>query len=191
MPVTADMTHEDEIKEMIQKVMDHYGRIDILVNNAGRGYDATIEAIDPEKFRELFQLNILAPVIAMQQVIPIMKKQKSGAIINISSGTSLMKLPGMSAYSSLKRALNGISFTAQEELADTGIKVSVIYPYITDTNFEKNMIDSYSALEDEGSGHDRDLPKPDSADYVAHKIVEAIETGKSEIYAHDWMSKLS
>src|SRR5207237_1142404 len=120
-----------QVKDMVKKTIEHYGRIDILVNNAGRGYDAPVEKIDPKLYEELFVLNQLSPLVAMQEAIPHMKKQGEGAIVNISSGTSLMDIPGIGAYSSLKRALNGLSLTAREELKDDKIAVSVVYPYIT------------------------------------------------------------
>ena len=85
----------------------------------------------------------------MQQVIPIMRKQGGGTIINISSGTALMYLPNNGAYSSLKRALASISLTAREELKKDNIIVSVVYPYITLTNFEKNTIKD--SIPEEGS----------------------------------------
>lgn len=160
--VQADMTKEEDVKKMVHEALKRFGKIDILVNNAGRGYDAFIEEIDTAKFKELFSLNLLGPVLAMQQVLPIMKKQGEGVIINISSGTALMALPGMSAYSSLKRALVGISLTAREELKNDGISVSVIYPYITATAFEKNTIKTKRVQsqdsEDDGSWMTKSRP---------------------------------
>lgn len=184
----TDMKNEIEIKKMVQEVFGHFGRIDILINNAGRGYDAPVGKIKPEKFRELFQLDVVGPLVAMQSVIPYMRKQGGGVIINISSGTSLMVLPNMSAYSSLKRALNGISLTAREELVKDNISVSLVYPYITLTNFDKNMMGEGSYVET--SGEDDNLPPPDKAEYIAEKILQGIETGEAEIFAHEWMKEL-
>jgi short-subunit dehydrogenase len=183
--VPADMTKAWEIKRMVQQVEGHFGRIDILVNNAGQGYDATIEKTDIDTFQYIFNLDVVGPLVAMQLVIPIMKKQGGGAIMNISSGLALMYLPGMSAYSSMKRAFAGISLIAREELKDYDIAVGVMYPYITDTDFEKNTIkvSSDDWQQDEGGSR---FP-PDSAEYVARKIVEGIESGEAEIFAHDWM----
>ena len=123
----------------------------------------------------------------MQQVIPRMRKQGGGTIINISSGTALMHLPNMSAYSSLKLALASISLTAREELKKDNIIVSVAYPYITLTNFEKNTIKD--SLPDEREQEDAGSFKADTAEYVAQKILEGIESGEEEIFAHDWMKK--
>ena len=113
--IQADMTKEKQIEAMVKKVKDHFGRLDILINNAGQGYDASIEGTSIDEFHKLFDLDVVGPLIAMQKVVPIMRKQGGGVIVNISSGTALMALPNMSAYSSLKRALVGMSLTANEE----------------------------------------------------------------------------
>ena len=106
-------------------------------------------------------------------------------IVNVSSGTSLMNLPNMSPYSGLKRALNALSLAAREELKRDNIVVSVVYPYMTATDFEENTIKDSHIEWDEGD--ERDLPPPDPPEYVAEKILEAIETEAPEVYAHDWM----
>ena len=138
----TDMISATDVKEMVTRVYKHFGRVDILVNNAGRGYDASTEHIELTKLHELFDLDFVGPLVAMQAVIPIMRKQRGGAIVNISSGTALMALPHMGAYSSIKRALVGISLTAREELKADHITVSVIYPFMTATSFEKNTMRS-------------------------------------------------
>jgi len=184
--IPADMTKVPQINRMIKKTREHFGRIDILINNAGQGYDAPVEKINIGTIRYIYALNILGPLFAMQQVIPIMKNQGGGTIINISSGTALMHLPEMSAYSSSKRAMAGISLAARQELKDDAIVVSVVYPYITLTNFEKNTIRE-SQVENSGQQDATGPYPPDSADYVAYKILEGIASGEAEIFAHDWM----
>lgn len=185
--IRTDMVKEKDIIHMVKKTFDHYGRVDVLINNAGQGYDSPVEKINSEIFKKIFALDLLSPVLAMKEVIPIMRKQKSGIIINVSSGTALMFLPNMAPYSSMKRALVGISLTAREELKDDNIHVSVVYPYITLTNFEKNTIKEKVSIRE--GNWDADLPKFDSADYVAQKILFAAESGEAEVYAHDWMNR--
>src|ERR1700740_1791094 len=138
LPVAADMTKFDRVREALRAVHQHYGRIDGLVNNAGRSYAASIEEIEPEIFDEIFHLNVLGPLIAMQVVIPVMRAQGGGSIVNINSGTAFMTVPQYSVYSSSKRALLGFSLTARAELEKDRIVVSEIYPFITATNFGKN-----------------------------------------------------
>jgi short-subunit dehydrogenase len=180
----TDMGRAADVKKMVALAYSHYGRIDVLVNNAGRGYDASTEYVELNKLHEIFDLDFVGPLVAMQGVIPIMRKQGGGTIVNISSGTALMTLPHMGAYSSLKRALVGLSLTGREELKDDNITVSVVYPIMTDTNFEKNTMQSGPPMQWEGGGS---MPKIDPPEFVAEKILEAIMTGKAEIFAHDWL----
>lgn len=186
--IPADMTRIPEIKKMVKKTKEHFGRIDVLINNAGQGYDASIEGTDIDLFNHIFNLDVVGPLVAMQQVIPFMKKQGGGVIINISSGLALMYLPNMGAYSSMKRALVNISLTAREELKKDNIIVSVVYPYITLTDFEKNTMKDPSSDEN-GVEEDTGWFPADTAEYIAQKILEGIESGEAEIFAHDWMKK--
>jgi short-subunit dehydrogenase len=125
----------------------------------------------------------------MQQVIPIMRRQGGGAIMNVSSGTALMYLPNNGAYSAMKRALASISLTAREELKQDSIVVNVVYPYVTLTDFETNTIKDPSLTHVEPQG---ELPFPaDTAEYVAQKIAEGLESGEPEIFAHDWMKNIT
>jgi short-subunit dehydrogenase len=188
--IPTDMTRIIEIERMVKQTEEHFGRIDVLVNCAGQGYDAPVEKTDLDTFHYIFDLDVVGPLVAMQQVIPIMKKQGGGAIVNISSGTALMYLPYNGAYSGLKRALANLSLTAREELKKDKIIVSVVYPYITLTNFEKNTIKHFVPDSSEQQGGGPPFP-PDTAEYVAQKILEGIESGDAEIFPHDWMKKLA
>ena len=185
--VPADMTRVYEIEGMVRKTMEHFSRIDVLINCAGQGYDAPVEKTNVDIFHRIFDLDVVGPLVAMQQVIPIMRKQGRGAIVNVSSGTALMYLPYNGAYSGLKRTLANISLTAREELKKDNIVVSVVYPYMTLTDFEKNTIKD--AIPEVGE-QDGGPPFPaDTAEYVAQKILEGIESGEAEIFAHDWMKR--
>ena len=185
--VPADMTRVYEIERMVRQTVEHFGRIEVLINCAGQGYDAPVEMTNVDTFRYVFDLDVVGPLVTMQQVIPIMRKQGGGAIINVSSGTALMYLPYNGAYSALKRALANISLTAREELKNDNIVVSVVYPYMTLTDFEKNTIkDAIPEGGEQGGGP----PFPaDTAEYVAQKILEGIQSGEAEIFVHDWMKK--
>jgi short-subunit dehydrogenase len=133
---------------------------------------------------------VIGPVIAMEVVIPIMKKEGGGSIINISSGTALMALPNNAAYSGAKRALAKISLVAREELKNSKINVSVVYPYITQTAFEINTIRDKSIKETPGEAESGGPQPPDSPEFVANIIVDGIKSGEAEIYAHDWMKNM-
>jgi short-subunit dehydrogenase len=186
LPVAADMTKFDSVRKAVRAVHRHYGRIDGLVNNAGRSYAASIEEIEPEIFDEIFHLNVLGPIIAMQAVIPVMRAQGGGSIVNINSGTAFMTVPQYSVYSSSKRALLGFSLTARAELEKNRIVVSEIYPLITATNFGKNRIGSPA-----GGGPPANYADGDKPEFVASLILEAIEEGQAQYFANDRLRKMA
>lgn len=187
--ITTDMTNKTTIKNLIKKTYQYFGRIDILINNAGRSMYYPVEKIDIKKYRYILDLNLIGPLLAMQEVIPIMKKQGSGIIINISSGTSKMYIPNIAAYASTKNALNTITLTARQELAKDNIKVGVIYPYMTATNFVKNTIQSEKFDFHASQIRNKDIPPEDTPELVAEKILAAIENEKAETYVHDWIGQ--
>ncbi|MGD6852805.1 MAG: SDR family NAD(P)-dependent oxidoreductase [Candidatus Bathyarchaeia archaeon] len=189
--VQADMSKPDEVIGMVKTVLTHFGRIDILVNNAGVGYDAPAEKMNVCNFQYLFDLDVLGPVVAMKEVIPIMRMLGGGAIVNISSGTVLKQLPDMGAYSAMKAALAQFSLTAREELKEDNITVSVVYPYITATDFKKNAIKDHSLQEREDNFEVQQAwAKTDTAEHVASLILDAIQSGKAEVFAFDWMTRV-
>ncbi len=100
-----------------------FGRVDILVNNAGQGLLAPVEKIDIEQYKSIMDLNVYGVVRAMQDVIPQMRSQGGGLILNVSSMVSKNYYPGLAAYASTKYALNAISLTARQELAGDKIIV--------------------------------------------------------------------
>jgi len=112
----------------------------------------------------------------MQAVIPLMRPQGGGTIVNISSGTTRMILPGVGAYASTKAALNMLSQVARAELAADNIVVSLIYPYITATEFHRAL----RAGAPRG-GVRPGMPAGHSAEFVAEHILRCIETGETEI----------
>ena len=183
--VVADMTDCDSVRRAIASVKAHYGRIDGLVNNAGRSYAANVEHIDPALFEEIFRLNVLGPIIAMQAVIPTMRAQGKGAIVNVNSGTAFMTIPGYGVYSASKRALLGFSMTARMELEKDGIVVGEVYPFVTATNFGKNRMGAH------GAGPTGNYAAGDSPEFVAGLIVKALEEGVAQVFANDRIRDLA
>lgn len=186
LPVVCDMTDFDAVRDTVVAVHRHYGRVDGLINNAGRSYAASVEEIDPATFDEIFHLNVLGPIVAMQAVIPIMRGQGGGSIVNVNSGTSFMVIPQYSVYSSSKRALLGFSLTARAELEPDGIVVSEVYPFITATNFGKNRMGNPS-----GGGPASNYASGDPPEFVAGLIVKAIEEGGAQYYANDRLRQMA
>src|SRR6202162_122152 len=93
LPITVDVTDLLALRKAVADVHGHFGAVDGLINNAGRSYAASVEEIDPAAFDEIFHLNVLGPIVAMQAVIPLMRVQGGGSIVNINSGTAFMTVP--------------------------------------------------------------------------------------------------
>ena len=189
--IPTDMRNETEVRRMIDQTQQHYGRIDVLVNNAGQGLHVPIEKVDLEQYRSVFELNVVSVVAAMQAVIPIMRAQGGGVIINISSGTSKiaperLKRAAVGPYASTKYALNAISLTARQELADENIRVGLVYPGVTATDFHTNLANGPCDTQNRPG-----VMPADSAEYVAEKILEAIQTEAAEVYADSVKKALS
>ena len=147
-----------------------------------------VEKTDIEIFHYIFDLDVVGPLVAMKEVIPLMRRQGGGTIVNVSSGTALMYLPDNGPYSALKRALAHLSLTARAELEKDNIIVSVAYPYITFSDFEKNTIkDAALQRQEESPEAQEAFSKADTPEYTAQRIVDGIESGEAEIYGHDWM----
>jgi NAD(P)-dependent dehydrogenase (short-subunit alcohol dehydrogenase family) len=176
--VTTEMREAESIRALVESTVEHFGRVDCLVNNAGQDFNAPVEAIDSDDFRSILELNLIGPLEAMQAVIPLMRRQGSGAIVNVSSGTTKMVLTGSAGYSASKAALNHLSLVAREELASDGIVVSLIYPYITATDLEKNAI---GADENSSAGPPSNIPPADPPEKVAAAILSLIESGQAEL----------
>jgi short-subunit dehydrogenase len=173
--VPADMHKPDEVRSLIHRAHEKFGRIDILVNNAGQGLRAAVETINLDDYRAIMDLNVFSVLLAMQEAIPIMRKQGGGTIVNVSSMVSKNYFPTLGAYASTKYALNALSLTARQELASDKIVVSVFHPKMTATEFGQN-----SRGEKYVSSAGRPGMAVDTAEQVAEKIAEQIESGAAE-----------
>jgi short-subunit dehydrogenase len=173
--IPTDMTKPADIKHLIDTAKEKFGRIDVLINNAGQGLRSNVETIKMDDYRSVMELNVFAVVEAMQLVIPIMRAQGGGMILNISSMVSKNYYPGLAAYSSTKYALNSISLTARQELEPDHIVVSVFHPKMTATDFGKN-----SAGEKYESRAGRPGMTVDTPEDVAMHISEQIESEAPE-----------
>ena len=183
--IPTDMSDTESIDTMITEVKKHYGRIDILINNAGQGMYGAIENVNIADYKKIIDLNIIGPLEAMQKVIPIMREQKGGMILNVSSMVSKAYYPYLGAYASTKYALNAVSLTARTELEKDNIIVNVMLPGLTETDFGKNSIKSDTVAKTMSSRSREGMPTADSAEYVAERILVAIKTGKAETLAHE------
>jgi len=179
--VPTNMRKKDEIEAMVDSVYQQYGRIDILINNAGQAVRGNVADVDIDQFRQVFELNVLGPVEAMQAIIPKMRQNGGGLIINVSSNVSKMHLPAISTYAATKAALNMISDTAREELASDNIRITTMFPRQTATNFGKNSL-ATSKTNQQGPRPPQGGPGPDSAEAVAQKLLEAARNEPHDQY---------
>jgi short-subunit dehydrogenase len=176
--VPTDMRDPAAVRQMIAQVQQHYGRIDILINNAGQGMHVPVAEADLDAYRAVFELNVVSVLNAMQAVVPIMRAQGGGVIVNISSGLSKRIIPGVGPYASTKYALNALTLTARMELAPENIRVGLMLPGFTATDFHRNAV----RITQPQAERLRAMPA-DSAEHVAEKILEAVETEAAEVYA--------
>ncbi len=177
--VPTDMRKQDQVERLVKTTAENFGQIDILVNNAGQSMAGTIASLNLGDFLQIFDLNVLGPIYAIQAAVPYMRKQGGGIIVNISSMTSKMNIPGLAGYASTKAALNLISNTARTELAEENIRVITVYPRMTRTEFGANALGDQALRR-----HQRSANRPeitvDTPEYVADKILAAVQNEPAE-----------
>jgi NAD(P)-dependent dehydrogenase (short-subunit alcohol dehydrogenase family) len=133
--IPTDVTRLEDCQRLVQKTMMAYGRIDVLVNNAGFGYRSPLEYIPLEAIRHNFETNLFGPIALTQLVIPIMRAQQKGYIVNVSSVAGRIARPLSSVYDATKHAIEAISDSLRAELAHFGIRIIVIEPGFIKTEF--------------------------------------------------------
>ena len=134
-----DVDSEESVNRAIKTVSEKKGRIDVLVNNAGYGMWGTVEDVSIDEFKKQFETNFFSIIRLIQKVAPIMRKQNSGNIVNISSVAGRIGFPVSPAYISSKFALEGLSESLRFELMPFGINVIIIEPGVIKTNFFDSM----------------------------------------------------
>jgi short-subunit dehydrogenase len=174
LPVPTDVTRRAEVAELCDRAVQALGSIDVLVNNAGQGLHVPLADVEAHDFLAIWELNVMAPLTAMQAVLPTMTRQGAGAIVNVSSMTSLMAIPGLGAYAATKSALNMLSNVARAEFAPAGVVVSLVLPGIVQSEFHSSL---RAGQISKWAGRRASLP----AGAVAEAILEAVRTGEAEV----------
>jgi NAD(P)-dependent dehydrogenase (short-subunit alcohol dehydrogenase family) len=128
LPLAVDSNNVDCINESIQQTISAFGRIDVLVNNAGYGMTGTVEDVTEQDIRRIFDVNVLAPINIIKSVLPLMRAQRSGYIINLGSVAGFVGGPGWAVYSSTKAAIAAFSEVLALDVKEFGIKVTVAEP---------------------------------------------------------------
>jgi NAD(P)-dependent dehydrogenase (short-subunit alcohol dehydrogenase family) len=139
--VGLDVTDDGSVKNAMQSITAESSTIDVLVNNAGYALNGAFEDIAMEELKAQYETNLFGVTRVTQAVLPFMRKQKSGIIVNISSGVVPMGgFPGGSAYVSTKFAIEGLSGSMRYELEPLGIKVVLVEPGVIGTNFVNAVV---------------------------------------------------
>jgi NAD(P)-dependent dehydrogenase (short-subunit alcohol dehydrogenase family) len=181
--VHLDVTDDTSVKNAIDHIISEVGRIDVLVNNAGYGLGGALEDLSMEEIKSQYETNLFGLIRVTQAVLPTMRKQRSGRILNVSSGNGIFGFPGFSAYVGTKFAVEGLSESIAYELEQFGIKVILIEPGFIMTNFRNSMTvakkaqdptSQYSSLMKKIMGNVSKFEKnASSAELVANVILDA------------------
>ena len=177
LPVAADITDPQQIGNLLWETMAKFGRIDVLVNVAGWGHYDWFEEQTHETLRHQYEVNVIGMGELIRQVLPIMKEQQSGIIINMSSYSSKLSVPPLTVYSSTKSAIEALSDGLRRELAPWGIKVIRVHPSaVTGTEFKEK------AIADGGVNY-RTVPVGQvSREAVARNLVELVENPQRSLF---------
>jgi short-subunit dehydrogenase len=173
--IPTDVTDPGAVERLAQETMRDLGGIDILVNNAGIGMTAPIGDASSADVEAVFKLNVLAAAAAIRAVVPIMRAQHDGMIINISSIAGRIVIPRIGYYSATKFALTAIGDALRMEEADHGIKVMNVFPGTTRSNFGDNRLGTRGR-----QAHQRYPPV--TAEKVARRIAKAVERNQRSVY---------
>jgi uncharacterized protein len=138
--VACDVSRRDQVDALVKAALGKFGRIDIFVNNAGFGLNDAVADMDMTELRKMFDTNLFGAIECMQAVVPVMRKQGGGDIVNISSVSGHISTPYMSGYAATKHAMNAVGKAARMELQRHNINVLTVCPGYIATDFVKNMI---------------------------------------------------
>lgn len=139
LPIEVNLTDNSEVKAAVEKSMAHFGKIDVVVNNAGYGQIGTLEELSDEEARENFDVNVFGSLNVIRNVMPYLRKQKSGVIFNISSVGGLFGgFSGFGIYCATKFAVAGFTEALAEEVKAFGVSATVVYPGYFRTDFLAN-----------------------------------------------------
>jgi NAD(P)-dependent dehydrogenase (short-subunit alcohol dehydrogenase family) len=179
-----DVTDDVSVTNAIQTISSEAGQIDVLVNNAGYGLNGAFEDLAMDEIKAQYETNVFGLIRTTQAVLPIMRRQKSGTIVNISSGAGRFGFPTGSAYVSTKFAVEGLSESMSYELEPFGIKVAIVEPGVIRTNFGDGLIvakksqdpnSPYSQMmQRSAAGFEKMMKNASSPDVVAKVVLNAI-----------------
>lgn len=138
LPLELDVTNAEQVSDVVQQAYKHFGRLDVLVNNAGYSLFAAVEEASDEQIRNLFDANYLGMVRVLRAALPLLRKQRSGHILGVSSGLGITTLPLLGFYCATKWAVEALHEALAEEVKTFGIRVTLVEPGAYATDFGKS-----------------------------------------------------
>ncbi len=180
-----DVTKVDEIDMSIKAAVEAFGRVDVLVNNAGYGSIGAIEEFDEAQIRRQFETNFFGALNVIRAVLPQLREQRSGHILNVSSVGGFVSFPSAGIYCSSKFALEAVSESLAGELAASGIKVTIVQPGAFRTSFKASALDVAANLKPEayssttqflGWLKDNDGKQPGDPRKAAQAMIKVVES---------------
>lgn len=138
--IDLDVASESSVQSAVAHVMSTHGRIDVLVNNAGIGSSGAAEESSTAQAQQIFDINVFGVIRLTNAVLPIMRAQQRGRIVNLSSVLGIIPQPYMAVYAATKHAIEGYSESLDHELREFGVRVALVEPAYTNTSFEANSV---------------------------------------------------
>jgi len=179
--LTCDVTDEASVRTMTAEIVSRAGRVDVLVNNAGIGLLGGAEESSEAQAKALFDVNVFGILRVTNSILPLMRLQRKGRIINLSSILGLIPAPYNALYASTKHAIEGYSESLDHEVRTQGIRVILVEPGVTRTSFEENLtradkpLSVYDTARAEAEKLMREIVETgDAPDVVADIVVEAV-----------------
>ncbi len=150
LPLEVDLTNEQSVADSIKATQETFGRIDVVVNNAGYGIGGTVEELSREEILQNFDINVFATITVIQKVMPYLRAQRSGHILNIASIAGFAGAMGWSVYAATKQAVIGLSEVLAQDVTSLGIKVTAVAPGAFRTAFlsKDSLVLSHKKIED-------------------------------------------
>ena len=186
--VDLDVSSDESVNAVVEQVVERYGRIDVLVNNAGIGGAGAAEETSVDQAQRIFDTNVFGVIRTTRAVLPHMRAQGSGRIINVSSVLGFIPAPYMAVYAATKHAVEGYSESLDHEVRQYGVRVLLIQPGYTKTGFEANAMGADSPLPvyaDQRQVFDRlmaaSMEAGDDPALVATAIVAAATDGRPKL----------